>query len=64
MKKMRRRVPDLSRKSLVNPHASPFRVRAKAAGATDLRENFRIEELPRGYSRVRPVDPTRKMDQR
>jgi len=58
MKKMLRRTPELSRERFVNPHSRPFKERAKLAGAADLRENFRIEHLPGGYSRVVPLDPT------
>ena len=61
MKKLYCRVPELSRELLVKPHRLPFREMARVAGATDLRENLRIEKLRGGYSRVIPLDPTRKL---
>ena len=61
MTRLHLRVPELSRELLVNPHRLPFREMARAAGATDLRENLHIEKLPGGYSRMIPLDPTRKL---
>jgi hypothetical protein len=62
MKELRRRVPELSRERLVNPHTGRFEDRARNAAATDLRENFRVESLAGGYSRVVPLDSNRKLE--
>jgi len=58
-KRLARRVPELSRDRLVNPHDSPYRDRVRVGGVIDLRLNFRLEQLERGYSRIVPVDPNR-----
>ena len=34
--------------------------RLKNANVTDLRDNFKVEHLKNGYSRVTPIDPTKK----
>ena len=60
MKRLTRRVPELSRESLVNPHREAYADRARAAGAIDLRSNFRLEALGGGYNRVVPLDPKRQ----
>lgn len=61
MKQLRRRIPELARERLVNPHEASYRDRVRAADATDLRRNFRVEELRGGYSRVVALDPSRKL---
>lgn len=62
MKRLTRRAPMLSRERLVNPHETDYAARVRDAGATDLRENFRVVQLPGGYSRVVALDPNRKAE--
>lgn len=61
MKWLRRRIPELSRERLVNPHKADYADRIFAAGATDLDANFRVEELRGGYSRIVPLNASRKV---
>ena len=63
MKRLKRRIPELSRERLVNPYKADYADRVFAAGATDLHENFRMEELRGGYSRIVPVNASRKVGQ-
>jgi hypothetical protein len=58
---LRRCVPEVTRERLVNPHRATYAERVRSAGATDLRENFRIEDLGAGYGRVVIVDPQKKV---
>jgi len=55
MDRLTRRVPELTRERLVNPHELRFAERVRAAGALELHLNFRIEELGGGYSRMVPL---------
>lgn len=63
MNHLRRRTPELSRERLVNPHQGEYLKRVSHAGATDLRGNFRLQELGGGYSRIVVLDPSRKVQE-
>lgn len=62
MDRLERRVPELTRERLVNPHEDSFAERIRAAGATELHLNFHIEDLGGGYSRMVPLGATRNLD--
>lgn len=59
---LKRRVPELTRERLVNPHEGSFAERVRAAGAAERRRAFRIEELGGGYSRIVPLVAERSLD--
>lgn len=62
MNQLRRRFPELSRTWLANPYVATYRTRLLKAGAIDLRDNYRLVELSRGYDRVVPLDDSRPVD--
>jgi hypothetical protein len=62
MKRLSRRATLLTRERLVNPHPGKFVERVRSAGGTDLRGNYRVEHLGRGYTRMIALDPTRRLE--
>ena len=60
MERLKRRIPELTRERLVNPHEGSFAKRVRAAGATEVDLHFRLEELGGGYSRLVPLGQTGK----
>ena len=62
MKKIVKHAGSLPRQKLANPHMdTPLEERLRKAGAIDLRDNLRIEPLGNGYSRIVPVDPSKRI---
>lgn len=62
MKKIRDDEERTTRQQLANPHgAESLENRRAKSGAVDLRGNRRVEPLGKGYGRIKPIDPSKRL---
>lgn len=61
MKKIIIKSTPLSREKLANPYKESYHERLVKSGAIDLIDNHEIIDLGNGYSRIVPIDITKKV---